>query len=120
MNCIIYFFCSDILSNVNIETGISVGFTSEFGYCMCSVVCMTNLFNYQVISKVKVILRRCFLLFVLVLNDVLVIVHFGYLLGLGGVLHLLIIPDPHEPWKSQADTPGRVDNSSGSPMDWTD
>ena len=71
MNCNVYFFCSDILSNINIETGISVGFTSEFGYCMCSVVYMTNLFYHQVISKIKVILWRCFLLFILVLNDVL-------------------------------------------------
>ena len=37
-----------------------------------------------------------------ILDDVLTVVHRGNLLGGGGVLRLLIISDPYEPWEPEA------------------
>ena len=37
-----------------------------------------------------------------ILDDVLTVVHGGNLLGGGGVLRLLIISDPYEPWEPEA------------------
>ena len=54
-------------------------------------------------SEVKVVLSNLLLAICgRILDDVLTVVHQGNLLGGGGVLSLLVVPDPDESWESEA------------------
>ena len=55
-----------------------------------------------------------------ILDDVLTVIHEGNLLGGGGVLSLLVVPDPYEPREPQADPLVRVHPPDGRLVDGGD